>query len=75
MELDFCSSQTKIPLNFKSLGAEKFGLFSQGTYDSQNLRYETLVIDDHEYVKVSRITVMDIKLWMKENLDLHTNHC
>ena len=44
----------------------KFELFSQGTYDSQNLRYETQVIADYEYVKISRIAVMDIKLWMKK---------
>ena len=40
---------------------------------SQNLRYETLVIADYEYVKIFRIPVMDIKLWMKEDPDLHTN--
>ena len=51
----------------------KFELFSQGTYDSQNLRYETQVIADYEYVKISRIAVMDIKLWMKKDLDLHTD--
>ena len=73
MELEFCSFQIKIALNFKSQGTEKLELFFQGTYDSQNLRYETLVIADYEYVKISRIAVMDIKLRMKD-LDLHTDH-
>ena len=74
MGLDFCSFQIKFALNFKSQGTENFEVFSQGTYDSQNLRYGTLVIVDYECVKISRISVMDIKLWMKEHLDLHTNH-
>ena len=74
MKLNFCSFQIKIALNFKSQGTEKFEPFSQGTYDSQTLRYETLVTADYEYVKISRIAVMDIKLWLKEDLDLHRNH-
>ena len=59
MELDFFSLLMKIALNFKSQGTEKFELFCQGTYDSQNLRYEILVIADYEYVKISRLAVMD----------------
>ena len=74
MELQFCSFQIKIALNFKSPGTEKLEIFSQGTYGSQNLRYETLVIAHYKYIKISRIAVMDIKLWMKEDLDLHTDH-
>ena len=74
MELDFGSFKIKITLNFKSQGTEKFEPLSQGTYDSQNVRYETLVIADYKYVKISRIDVMDVKLWMKEDVDLHTNH-
>ena len=74
MELDFCSFQIKIPLNFKSQGTDKHELFSQGTYDSQNSRYETLAIADYEYAKISRTAVMDMKLWMKEDLNLHTNN-
>ena len=38
------------------------------------LRYETLVIADNEYIKISRIAVMDLRLWLKEDLDLHTYH-
>ena len=44
MDLDFCSFQIKIALILKSQGTERYELFSQGTYDSQNLRYKTLVI-------------------------------
>ena len=74
MELDFCSFQVKIALNFKSQGTEKFELFSQVKYDSQNLRSETLVIADYEYVKIFRTAVINGKLWMKEDLDFHTNY-
>ena len=74
MELDFCSFQIKIALNFNFQGNEKFELSSQGTYNFQNLRNETLVIADYEYAKISRIAVMDVKLWVKEDLDLHTDH-
>ena len=51
MELDFCSFQMKIAWNFKFQGTEKFKLFSQGTYNFQNLRNEALVITDYEYEK------------------------
>ena len=44
------SSQIKITLSFKSQGTEKF----QET-NSQNLRYETQVIADYEYVKTSKL--------------------
>ena len=70
MELDFCSVQITTAPNFNSQVTEKFELFSKGTYDSQNLRYETVIIADYEYVKISSIAVMDIKLWMTEDLDL-----
>ena len=74
MEVGFCGFQTKICLNFKSQGTENFERFSQGTYECQNLRYETLAVADYEHVKIFKIAVMDIKLWMKEGLDLHTYH-
>ena len=74
MELDFCVFKIKIAYKFKSQETEKFDFFSHTTYDSQNLRYETLVSVDYNCVKISRIAVVDIKLWMKEDLDLHTNH-
>ena len=66
MEIDFYSFQIKIALNFKSQGTEKFELFSQETHDSQNLRYKTLVIADYEYVKISRIAIMDITVYPTE---------
>ena len=70
MEVDFCSFQIKMALNFNPKGrTEKFELFSQGTYDSQNFRYETRIIANYKYVKISRAAVTDIKLWMKEDLD------
>ena len=44
MELVLGSFQIKIAFNFKFQGTEKFELFSQETYNSQNLRNETLAI-------------------------------
>ena len=49
MELDFCSFHIETALNFKSQGTEKFKLLSQGTYDSEDFRYETLVVADYEF--------------------------
>ena len=57
---------TKIVLNFRSQGTKKIELFSQGTDGSPNLRFETLVIADHEYKKVFIIALSKIKLWLKE---------
>ena len=71
MELDFCSFQINIALNFKSQTTEKFELFSQGTYIFQNLRYETLVIADYEYAKIFGSAMCDMKLWLKEENILH----
>ena len=55
----------------KSQGIEKFELFSQGTYDFQNLRNETLVIADYDYVKLFSFAMFDMKLWLKEDNILH----
>ena len=74
MEPDFWNFHITIALNCKSQGTEKFEPFSQGTYDSQNLRYETLVTADYECMKIFRIAVMDMKVWTKEDLDLNANH-
>ena len=41
----------KMGLNLNSQGTKKVELFSQGTYNSQYLRLETLVIADYKYVK------------------------
>ena len=71
MELDFCSFQIKIVLNFKSQGTEKFELFSQGTYNFQNSRNEIWVIADYEYVKIFSFAMFDMKLWLKEENILH----
>ena len=67
VELDFCSFQIKIALNFKSQGTEK-----TNTFLPRDLRL--CFIANYECVKISRIAVMDIKLWIKEDLDLHTNN-
>ena len=74
MELDFCSFQIKIAVNFKYQRTEKFELSSLRIYNSQKLRHEALIIADYECVYISGIAVINLKFWMKEDLDLHTNH-
>ena len=69
MELDFSSFQIKIALNLKSQLTAKLELICQGPNDCENL--QTVV--DYKYVKISKVLVMDIKLWMKKDLDLHTD--
>ena len=64
METDFYSFLIKIALNFKFQGTEAF--LSQGTYNFQNLRNETLVIADYEYAKIFSFAMFDMKLWLKE---------
>ena len=43
-----------ILLYFRSQGTERNELFSQGTYNFQNLRNETLAIADHLDLKISK---------------------
>ena len=38
---------------------------SQGTYNFQNLKNETLAIADHSYVKISKSALFNIKLLLK----------
>ena len=61
MELEFIGFVIKTSLNFKSQGTQKIKLFSQGTYDSPNLRYETLIRSDYDHVKVSCHALLDMK--------------
>ena len=61
-------------MNVESQGTEQVKLFSQGTSDAQNLRYETLAAANYEYVKISSFAMLDMKFWMNEDDDLHTNH-
>ena len=55
MELNSCVCRMKVVFNLNSQGNEKFDLFSQGTYDFQNLGNETLFIADYENVKTIHI--------------------
>ena len=48
--------------------------FSQGTDHFRNLRCETLYIADYKYVNISSFAVLDIKLRVKEDSDLDTDH-
>ena len=52
------------------LGAKNTHVFFQGTDDFRNLRYETL----YKYVNISSFAVLDMKLWLEEDIDLDTDH-
>ena len=73
MELEFCSFQIKVALNFKSQGTKTFELFFQRTYNFPNLRNETLVIAYYEYAKVFSFAVFNMKLGLKEENVLHNS--
>ena len=64
----------RISLNFKFQGTEKMDVFSQGTNDLKNLRYETLYIADYKYVNISSFAVLDIELWLEKDGDFDTDH-
>ena len=55
-------------------GNKKFELFSQGTYNFQNFRNETLFIANYENVKKSAFDRLAEKLWLKESIILCV-HC
>ena len=57
----------------KSQGTEKIKFFSQGTDDSQHLKYESLVVADYDCVKFSSLKVLRIKLQLKEGDNLYTD--
>ena len=48
-------------------------VFSQGTDDSKYLRSETVYIGDYEYVIISSLAVLGIKLWLEEDGNLNRN--
>ena len=52
----------KSALNFKFPGNKVIELFPQGTYDFENLRNETLISADYEYLKVLSFARLDINL-------------
>ena len=54
-------------------GLKIIEVFSQGNDDSENLRCETLYIDDYKYVHISSFAVLGIKLWLEEDDDLNRN--
>ena len=57
----------------KSQQTKKIGVFSQKTYESKNLRCETLYFGDYEYVNISSFAVLRVKLWLEEGGDLNRN--
>ena len=54
-------------------GLKKFEVFAQGTADSKQLRCETLYVGNYEYVNISGFAVLDVKLWLEEDVDLNRN--
>ena len=63
----------RICLKIKSQWTKKIEVFSQGTDDSKNLRFETLYIGNYKYVNISSFAVLGIKLWLEEDSDLNRN--
>ena len=62
----------KVAFRFKSQGTEKVGLCSQGTDDSINVRYESLITLNHKYEEIAVLLAgmkrydwknMTIKFW------------
>ena len=62
VELDFLGSVIKNALNFKSQGTKKIELSSQGIYNFQIWRNETLIIADYKYAKIFKFAMLDTKL-------------
>ena len=62
VELDFLGSVIKIALNFKSQGTEKIEDSSQGTYNFQILRNETLIIAEYKHAKFFKFAMLGTKL-------------
>ena len=65
MKLNTCVCGMKMFFNLNSQGIEKFELFSQGTYDCQNLGNETMFVADYENVKKPTFDWLATKLWLK----------
>ena len=63
-----------IPLNVKSQETGTVKLFSQATVDSQNLGCGTRIIADYDHVRITSFSDLHVKLWRKEDYDLHTDH-
>ena len=55
-------------------GLKNRGLFFQGTDDSKTSRRKTLYIADYEYTNITGFAVLDIKLYIKMEEDLDTDH-
>ena len=53
--------------------AKKIEVFSQGTDNFKNLRYEALYIGDYEFVNISSFAVLGMKLWLEEDGHLNRN--
>ena len=50
----------RILFTVKSQTTQKIEFFSKGIRDSHNLMFETPVNADHEYLKISRSTLLDM---------------
>ena len=74
MEPNFLGFLIRIPLHVESRGTERIKFFSQGTNDSQDLRYGRLIIADYDCVKSPGLIVFRSKLWLKEGGKLHRDH-
>ena len=65
MEINSCVCRMKVFFNLNSQRNEKFELFSQGTYDFQNLGNETQFIANYENIKIFYFSVVCCKVMAK----------
>ena len=57
----------------KSQQTKKIEVFFQRTVDSKSLRCETLYTGNYEYVNISSLAVLGIKVRLEEDSDLNKN--
>ena len=74
VEINCFVSEFKMYFNLNFEKNEQIEVFSQETYNFQSLANEVLIIAGHEYIKISIFHQLAVKIWLKEDFDLHTNN-
>ena len=74
MELNCCVCGMKIYFNFNSQRYDKVEFFSKETHDFQTLQGKSSIIAGYEDIKISIFHQLAVKLWLREDDDLHTNN-
>ena len=76
MELNSCLCVMNIFFKFESPKKMKTNnkLLSQETYKFQIVGNDTMIIADYKDIKISSFHLFVVKLWLKEDDGLQTNH-